>query len=46
MPHQLSDECFGVVKAVPGGQGNVFGVTEGVLECQGVFGGVRGCTGG
>ena len=37
MPLRLSDECLGVVKAVPGGQGNVFGVPEGVLECPGVF---------
>ena len=37
MPLRLSDERFVEVKAVPGGQGDVFGVPEGVLECQEVF---------
>ena len=33
----LSDERFVEVKAFPGGQGDVFGVPEGVLECPEVF---------
>ena len=37
MPLRMSDECLGVVKGVPGGQGNVFWVLVGVLECPGVF---------
>ena len=40
MPFRLSDECLGVVKVVPGGQGNVFWVLVGILECPGVFLGV------
>ena len=50
MPVRMSDECLGVVKGVPGGQGNVFWVLVGVLECPGVFfgcwrvyGGLRRC---
>ena len=46
MPLRLYDECFVKVKAVPGGEGDVFGVPEGVLECPEGFGGVGGCTGG
>ena len=49
MALRLSDECWGVVKAVPGGQGNMFQVLGGVLECPGVFWGswwCWGCMGG
>ena len=46
MPFRLSDECLGVVKGVPGGQGNVFWVLVGVLECPGVFFGCRRVCGG
>ena len=50
MPLRLSDKCFGVVKAVPGRKGTVFGVSEGVLEFHrvlwGVFEFVRGTLGG
>ena len=45
MPLRLSDKCLGVVKAVPGRGGTVFGVLEGVLEFPRVFRGVRVCTG-
>ena len=37
MPLRLSDECFVKVKAVRGGLGDVFVVSEGVLECPEVF---------
>ena len=53
MPFRLSDKCLGVVKGVPGGQGNVFwvlvgacgciGVSRDVLGCWSVYGGLRGC---
>ena len=45
MALRLSDECWGVVKAVPGGQGNMFQVLVGVLECPAVFWGSWWCWG-
>ena len=45
MPLRLPEKCLEVVKALPGGQGGVFWVPEGVLKCPGCFGGVSGCTG-